>query len=217
MGGVHVSGLFDGLRGVFADLERDLAAPGGPRISAIRNHPMAILAYPPEQEFELRRLVSDCTVRMKDKGWDVHTLDLQELLFARVERLEPGFLEHLARREKSLAQRDRKRALSWVGDKLAPHLEDDDGLAADIAREIGERIPEDQRSNSVVFLGRVGGLYPFFRSSALLRQLDQRTSGVPVVLLYPGLRVGEFGLSFMGKVKPDRDYRPRIYSIEGGT
>jgi len=32
-----------------------------------------------------------------------------------------------------------------------------------------------------------------------------------VVLLYPGERRGEAGLSFMGELAPDRDYRPRIY------
>jgi hypothetical protein len=31
------------------------------------------------------------------------------------------------------------------------------------------------------------------------------------VLLYPGKVVGETGLSFMGVLAPDRDYRPRIY------
>jgi hypothetical protein len=34
---------------------------------------------------------------------------------------------------------------------------------------------------------------------------------VPVVLLYPGKVVGETGLSFMGVLPADRDYRPRIY------
>jgi len=31
------------------------------------------------------------------------------------------------------------------------------------------------------------------------------------VLLYPGLRTGSTGLSFMGEIDPDHDYRPRIY------
>jgi hypothetical protein len=203
--------LFTGLRSVFADLEKDLAAPGGPRISTMRNHSMAILRYDPEQEFELRGLLRECTQRMKGLGWNVHTLDLFELLLLRLEKFEPDFMERLAAREARLAQRDRARALSWVGDKLAPHLGDDGGLVVDILREMQDRIPLDQRDHSVVFLGRLGALYPFFRSSALLRQLDQRTHGVPVVLLYPG-KHRNGGLSFMGQFDPDRDYRPRIYS-----
>ena len=63
----------------------------------------------------------------------------------------------------------------------------------------------------VAFIGRAGALYPFFRSSALLRDLDGKTKHVPVVLLYPGTRLGPTGLSFMGVLNPDSDYRPRIY------
>ena len=62
-----------------------------------------------------------------------------------------------------------------------------------------------------MLIGRAGALYPFFRVSALLKHLDGKTRNVPVVLLYPGERKGEPGLSFMGELDPDRDYRPRIY------
>ena len=34
---------------------------------------------------------------------------------------------------------------------------------------------------------------------------------LPVILLYPGRIIDETGLSFMGVLPPDRDYRPRIY------
>lgn len=203
--------LFTPLASVFADLEKDLAAPGGPRISTMRNHSMCILQYPPEQEWELRQLLRGCASRMAAQGWQVHTLDLFELLLERLETHEPGFLEQLAQREARIAKKDRDRAMAWVGDKLARHLGDDGGIVVDILREMQARIPQDQRDHSVVFLGRLGALYPYFRSSALLRQLDQRTHGVPVVLLYPGEHRGG-GLSFMGQFEPDRDYRPRIYS-----
>ena len=41
--------------------------------------------------------------------------------------------------------------------------------------------------------------------------IDGHTHHVPVVLLYPGVREGATGLSFMGQYRPDTDYRPRIY------
>jgi hypothetical protein len=63
----------------------------------------------------------------------------------------------------------------------------------------------------LALIGRAGALYPFFRSSALLRHLDGKTRNVPVVLLYPGERRGSTGLSYMGMLNPDNDYRPRIY------
>jgi hypothetical protein len=63
----------------------------------------------------------------------------------------------------------------------------------------------------LALIGRAGALYPFYRTSGLLKYLAGRTLGVPVVLLYPGERRGENGLSFMSILEPDRDYRPRIY------
>jgi len=69
----------------------------------------------------------------------------------------------------------------------------------------------DRVDRTLALIGRAGALYPFFRSSALLRHLDGRTRNVPVVLLYPGKRRGPTGLSFMGILDPDNDYRPRIY------
>jgi hypothetical protein len=57
----------------------------------------------------------------------------------------------------------------------------------------------------------IEGLYPFFRSSALLKHLDGKTRNIPVVLLYPGKRADQNGLEFMCELPADRDYRPRIY------
>jgi hypothetical protein len=64
---------------------------------------------------------------------------------------------------------------------------------------------------TLVLVGRSGALYPFFRTSALLKHIDGKTRNIPVVLLYPGERRDVTELSFMGELQPDRDYRPRIY------
>ena len=74
---------------------------------------------------------------------------------------------------------------------------------------IAKRPAADHRT--VIFLARAGALHPFFRTSALLKHVAGHTHNVPVVLLYPGKLVGETGLSFMGVLPADRDYRPRIY------
>ena len=65
---------------------------------------------------------------------------------------------------------------------------------------------------TIIFIGRAGALYPFFRSSSLLKHIDGKTRNLPVVLLYPGERKDGNSLSFMSRLAADRDYRPRIYS-----
>ena len=116
-------------------------------------------------------------------------------------------------RERRLYEKDPDRALAYLRDKVAPHIEGPDGIAADVARLISAFSEEhpDRADRTLVLIGRAGALYPFFRSSALLKHIDGKTRNIPVVLLYPGERKDTTALSFMGELDADRDYRPRIY------
>jgi hypothetical protein len=194
-------------------LRQDLLAEGGPRISTMRNYRFAILPYRPADEFKLRRLIRRLTDDLKAEGWGVLAISLQRLLLDRIRRTGADAVEALIAREKRLFARDPDRSLEHVREKIAPHIEGPDGIAADVVRLIegfATAAPEDS-DRTLVLLGRAGALYPFFRSSALLKHIDGKTRNIPVVLLYPGERRDTTALSFMGELPSDRDYRPRIY------
>jgi hypothetical protein len=109
-----------------------------------------------------------------------------------------------------MASVDPDRGLNYLKSKLIPADRGPEGVAADCAESSAgtpTRTPT-RVDRTVALIGRAGALYPFFRSSALLRHLDGKTGNVPVVLLYPGERRGPTGLSFMGMLTPDSDYRP---------
>ncbi len=203
-----------GLDAAIADLEKDLLLPGGPRISTMRNHNFALLLYGPEDEFKLRSRVLQLVRRLTDQaGFSVLTIALHEVVLERLRAIDGGqrVLEWIAN-EKRLHRTDPQRALRYLKDELAKHVEGPEGLSRDIAQRIArfrEAAPDDEKV--LVLLGRAGALYPFFRSSALLKHLGDQTMNTPVVLLYPGVRREEDGLSFMKELTPDRDYRPRIY------
>ena len=83
-----------------------------------------------------------------------------------------------------------------------------------MARLIAEFCRAEPRGadRTLVLIGRAGALYPFFRSSALLKHIDGKTRNIPVVLLYPGERTGHDRRSpSWASSIADRDYRPRIY------
>lgn len=197
-------------------LRKDLLAEGGPQISTMRNHNFAILPYHPEGEYPLRRRIKRLIDEdLKPSGFAVLSIALQKLLFQRLRRLGEDNLQSLIAREKRLHDKNPERALEHVKSKLIREIEGPDGLAADVAAEI-ERFSAahpDQRDRAVVFVGRIGALYPFFRVSALLKHIASRTENIPVVLLYPGIRrdTETNALSFMGVLDADRDYRPRVY------
>jgi len=125
---------------------------------------------------------------------------------------DPAIQSLIAREERQFAK-DPERGLNVLVNKILPKVEGPDGIAADVAKEIcdfADQYPS-QAERSLVFVARAGALYPFFRTSALLKHIDGKTKNIPVVLLYPGERRDVNALSFMGELPADRDYRPRIY------
>ena len=197
-----------------ASLKADLLDDDGPRISTMRNHRFAIVPYGPSDEFKLRQHVHRLSAELRHEGWVVLSISLQKLLLERIQSLGERNVERLIDREKMLFEQSPEQAINYLKGKLARHIEGPDGIAADVSRAICEFADAhpDKAERAVAFVGRAGALYPFFRTSALLKHLDGRTRGIPVVLLYPGKRTGHNSLSFMGEVPADTDYRPRIYS-----
>lgn len=197
----------------FDALYQDLVREYGPAISTMRNHRYAIVPYDAGDEFELRDRAQRTLGKLSAAGWVVHTVSLQKLLLNRLRARGDDILQRMIAAERAAAAIAPERGLNYLRGKLGQEIDGPDGIAADVSRDIltlVERNPE-QAERMVVFVGRAGALYPFFRGSALLRHLDGRTRNVPVVLLYPAERRGDAGLSFMGKLAPDRDYRARIY------
>lgn len=206
--------LFGQAQEAISALRRDLVDPeDGPRISTMRNYRFAIVQYRPEHEYAIRTEVQRLVSELEAKGWFVLTIDLQKLLLDRIRSQPDEWAEKVIATERRTAERQLDRGLNYLKSKLLPLVEGPDGLAGDCKRLIQDfvRNHPDKADQTLVLIGRAGGLYPFFRSSALLRHLDGETGNVPVVLLYPGTKQGPTSLSFMGVLNPDSDYRPRIY------
>jgi len=194
-------------------LAKDLLSDDGPQISTVRNYNFAILPYDPSDEFALREAIHHLCEDLRSAGWTTGIIPLHSLLIARLRDQEPGFVEAMVKREQMLSKIDASRGIRMLKERVVSIIEGPDGIAKDVVHEI-DRILQEQPNNpnrTVIFLGRAGALYPFFRTSALLKHLAGHTRNIPVVLLYPGTVVGDTGLSFMGVLPTDRDYRPRIY------
>ena len=197
----------------FAALRKDLVNENGPQISTMRNYRFAIVPYAPRDEYKLRSHVQSLVSELTANGWVVLTISLQKLLIDRVRKLGSDVVERMIEMERRTAHISSEKGLNYLSQKICNEIEGPNGIAADVCREINEfvEVNPDKAERALVIVGRAGALYPFFRTSSLLKHIDGRTQNVPVVLLYPGDRHGETGLSFMGVVNPDGDYRPRIY------
>jgi len=202
------------LQEAFVALRRDLIHEDGPRISTMRNYRFAIVQYAPSDEFRVRSEVQKLTSDLTANGWVVLSISLQKLLLDRARAQGDEWMSRVIQMERRMSESGAERGLNYLKSKLAPLIEGPTGIAADCSKIIRDFAQADpgRVDRTLALIGRAGALYPFFRSSALLRHLDGSTDNVPVVLLYPGERIGLTGLSFMGVLNADNDYRPRIYA-----
>lgn len=163
------------------------------------NHdvPFAILCYPPEDEFEVRDEVDKLATRLENQARTCRRVSLAELMFDVLEATES--IEQWEEVERTLG-------LSDVLESLPAVLQEDGGLVTRVLDEASELDPD----TGVLFLMHAGAFFPFFRTSSLLSQLENKLH-VPTVLLYPGQRKGKSGLRFMGKAEAEHAYRAAIY------
>jgi hypothetical protein len=182
------------------DLEPVLASPDPrPKLSAYHDMPYAIFRYSPEVEFDLRAEIDLLATRLENAGKRVTRISLAECLSAAI--------EHEGITIADLLENEKSTGVDTMVDTFHGILES----SCPLVDLVAERLPADQSPlKDIVLLTRTGALFPVYRSHALLEQLKGRLN-VPAVLFYPGNLDGPTGLSFMGALDPDPNYRPRIF------
>lgn len=182
------------------DLEPVLTSPD-PRakLSAYHDMPYAIFRYSPDVEFDLRAEIDLLATRLENAGKRVTRISLAECLSAAI--------DHEGITIDDLLENEASTGVDAMVDTFHGILESSSPLVDLVAA----RLPDDQSPfKDIVLLSRTGSLFPVYRSHALLEQLKGRLN-VPAVLFYPGNLEGPTGLSFMGALDPDPNYRPRIF------
>ena len=171
-----------------------------PGLSEYHDLPCAIFHYQAEDELDVRAGVAMLTTRLEQQaGKRVTTISLAECLQAALDA-QGVTPEALAEAEADFGV---TAAVETVHEILATY-EPLDGLVAD-------HMPaEPEPTRDVVFLVRAGALFPVFRASSLLEQLEGRLQ-VPTVLFYPGELEGAARQRIMGVLDAEHNYRMRIF------
>ena len=170
-----------------------------PQISAYHNMPYAIFRYPPEDEFAVRKETTLLATRLEQAGKRVTKISLARCLDEALRRsgLTPARIERA----------EKMTSVEKMADTILAVLSEREPLDALVA----EYLPSDpQPTRDVVFITRAGALFPFYRTSSLLEQLQGKVL-VPSVLFYPGELDGAAGLRFMGILDAEHNYRPKIF------
>jgi hypothetical protein len=202
------------------ELKKDLLHPDGPRVSRMGNYPFAIFQYDPVEEFEMRQHISGLISELRRNGWSVRHISLMKLLLDRLKNdADPNAVTNIVATEKRMFERHRdrdipeaiQRILEYLNEKVQIDLEGPDGLARNVIETIQAQCESEPAERTLILISRAGALYPFYRTSGLLKYLDGNTFSAFVILLYPGQRIGKSRLKFMGQTAPESDYRPTIY------
>ena len=168
------------------------------QISAYHDMPYALFRYDPEEEFELRKQVTLLETRLTQKGKHIKRISLAECLDEAMRSQRPLEEWFVAERE---------QGVETIVDTAHSVLSEYTPLVELVA----SRMPEDPDPlRDLVFILRTGALFPVYRTFSLLEQLKGRVN-VPTILFYPGDLDGAAGLSFMGVLDAEHNYRPKIF------
>lgn len=160
--------------------------------------PYQLYQYLPDQEYKVRRDLTDLKVWLEAKQIKCVALSLADLFWRAIE--ESGRLDAIIATERDGGPTGLQDAIESIGSLLRRSPSLTDRIVAEV---------DGVSPRSAVFLYRAGALYPAIRTSGLLDELLGRVR-LPVTLLYPGRLHGGFGLSFLDILPAHYGYRATI-------
>jgi hypothetical protein len=175
----------------FAELSRRLRETAS--LAAAKSDPFYYFVYAPSEALEVKRRVPLWSVGLENAGLKVHRVSFSELLWDLIDA--SGLWDELLANEPGAEPKE-------VNQSIAALL--GNGLVERVAAIVAGGVPGE-----VVFLTDTEMLHPYFRVRTLESALHDRVK-VPTVVFYPGRRVGQYGLSFLGFYPEDGNYRATL-------
>ena len=172
-------------------------------ISTYQGVPFALFAYPPTAERQTRKEVVSLSKRLEQLGSrSPNLMSMADLLFEIIQESFPPDGSDLFEAERCSSDEPEVRL-----ERLQSMMTE---LLSSIPQKIKERAQKLSPSKDMIFIYRVGALYPAYRASALLENLMGDVQ-VPTILFYPGTRTGRNSLRFMDSLDAIHSYRHKIY------
>ena len=174
------------------------------RLNPTHADPFFHFVHRPEETIGLMRVLPRWRARLEEDGWRVHIASVAEIMWQVIDasgrwetwlEVEP----ESSPAELAGAVRDALRTKEGAAQQ---------GLAPAILDLVCHR-----EENHLLLLTDAALLHPFFRVRTIESLVHDRVV-CPTVLFYPGTRVGQFGLRFLGFYPEDANYRS---SIIGGA
>lgn len=157
--------------------------------------PVYYLVFSPHRILEVKRSMPAWLARLRNEGWNVHTLSIAEHI--------QEILASAPLRKIWIAA-DRKHPLTWekTNQALANALSQ-----GALLHRLEKKLEELSDSNKdLLLVTDLEALHPYLRIGSLESQLYGKFRA-PTIILYPGERTGKSRLKFMGFYPEDGNYR----------
>ena len=165
------------------------------RLNPAQSDPIFYLVYPPDQMLAVKRKLPAWLGRLRNTGFHSLIVSLGDLVRELVDA--SGRWEAWLELEPEAEPGDLNRAIRDV-------LTHDNALVNCVAERIAAG-----GDDTVVLLTECELLHPYYRTRAIESALAGRIPH-PTVVLYPGRRVGQYGLHFLGFYPEDGNYRSTL-------
>jgi hypothetical protein len=176
-------------------------------ISIYQGVPFAIFCYYPTEELVVRHEARLLAKRIETStSRKVHMFSMAELVKEAIQRVYPPDGRDFYDGERSFMDMSEEDRLQKVQGDVERLLSEEVPLPQSL-RARSEGLSKDK---DLIFLTRVGALFPAYRASALLENLMGIVT-VPTVLFYPGTRSGPSSLRFMDSLDAVHGYRCKIF------
>lgn len=168
--------------------------------------PFTVYQYAPDQEWNVRQDLRQLNRWLQLPKQNIHcaSISLAQLFWEALD--DSGFLEELIAQERTASSSAELNDIFESVGEILRH-------SPTLPERVIAAVKEYQHSRTAVFLYQAGVLYPAYRTSTLLDDLQGHLLR-PVTLLYPGRLIGDYGLSFMGRSEPAYGYRADIVTRE---
>jgi hypothetical protein len=180
----------------FEELRHRIRTPGG--LSPTQGDPLFYFVYPPEQTLTVRRLWPGWKSRLiNEDGLQVEELSLADLLWSVVDATPMQWAE--------LLELEASFSTEAMNGAIRDLLVSENTFVRRVAAHVTAECP-----GTILFLLDVELLHPYFRTRFIESYLNNKVT-IPTVFFYPGLRVGEYGLRFLGFYPEDSGYRSPVF------
>jgi hypothetical protein len=181
------------LDSTFEELARQFKNPGP--LNPAKSDPLFYFVHAPEDTLELKRKIPLWAAKFREDAKEVEILSFAALLWQIIDG---------SNRWDEWLEMEPEHELSEINEAVQSVIGGEDALVEAVARHVA--VP---RPNRVLFLVDAALAHPYFRLRGLESGLHDRIK-IPTIVFYPGRRLGQYGLRFLGFYAEDPNYRSTL-------